>query len=139
MPSGYAYRVMPFINKLNSYFFRADLVPSYSFGENNSYDHPENPHGSLLRTIQTRLTKMFGFIPLFLRGSSPFNNGVGILPRRVPITTVIGAPIRVEKVENPSQKMIDDLHARYCDALVELFESHKNYYNVPKNVYLKIN
>ena len=38
----------------------------------------------------------------------------------------VGAPIRVEKVEQPTQSQIDALHAQYVHALKQLFETHKH-------------
>jgi len=40
----------------------------------------------------------------------------------------VGSPIHVERNENPTQEDIDDLHKKYVDALVTLFESHKDQY-----------
>ena len=67
---------------------RVSLVPCFAFGENDLYDQIDNPEGSLLKFLQKRLTKVFGFsMPLF-RGRGVFNYTFGILPRRRPITTV---------------------------------------------------
>jgi 2-acylglycerol O-acyltransferase 2 len=61
-----------------------------------------------------------------------------ILPFRRPITTVVGAPIIVEKQSRPSQLEVDALHQRYCDALIELFEKHKSDYGLPADAHLNI-
>ena len=67
---------------------RVSLVPCFAFGENDLYDQIDNPEGSLLKFLQKRLTKVFGFsMPLF-RGRGVFNYTFGVLPRRRPITTV---------------------------------------------------
>ena len=52
------------------------------------------------------------------------------LPRRVPIVTVVGAPIHVNKVINgePSQEQIDKLHDEYVKALTQLYNTHKAQY-----------
>uniref|UniRef100_A0A914EL73 Acyltransferase n=1 Tax=Acrobeloides nanus TaxID=290746 RepID=A0A914EL73_9BILA len=119
--------------------FGTDLVPAYSFGENDVFAQvAENPRGTRLRKFQSRIKKLVGFCPPLFIGASLLKSTIGIFPRRVPITTVIGKPIPVEKVSEPSQKEIDELHARYCDALVELFESNKTKYGVPEDVHLNI-
>ncbi len=41
-----------------------------------------------------------------------------MLPYRKPITVVVGKPIPVEKVENPTSEQILAMHAKYISALV---------------------
>ncbi|KAF8366434.1 hypothetical protein PRIPAC_84263 [Pristionchus pacificus] len=48
-----------------------------------------------------------------------------------PVTSVLGAAIRVDRVENPTDLEVDLLHEKYCNALVDLFEKIKALYNVP--------
>lgn len=44
----------------------ADLVPTFSFGENDLYDQVDNSNGSRLYKIQKKMQKMLGFtLPLF--------------------------------------------------------------------------
>jgi hypothetical protein len=38
---------------------------------------------------------------------------------------VIGAPIKVEKNENPTREEVKALHAKYCDTLLALIERNK--------------
>lgn len=52
----------------------------------------------------------------------------GILPRRGPITLVVGAPIEVAKIVHPNQDDIDKIHTLFCNRLEELFEKHKGKY-----------
>lgn len=47
---------------------------------------------------------------------------------------MIGAPILVKKVENPTKEQIDELHRKYVDKLTELFEEHKEKYGIGKDV-----
>jgi len=49
---------------------------------------------------------------------------------RRPVNVVVGSPLRVEKVGQgtPSKEAVDALHARYKQALCELFEEHKRTY-----------
>ena len=42
-----------------------------------------------------------------------------MLPYRKPITVVVGKPIPVEKVENPTSEQILAMHAKYISALVK--------------------
>lgn len=115
----------------------ADLVPIFSFGENDLYDQVENSPGSWLRLIQNRLQKIMGIsLPLF-HGRGIFQYNFGLLPYRRPITTVVGKPIRVQKIQNPSQEEVDRLHQHYIKELCDLFEAHKLKYNVPADRHLE--
>lgn len=115
----------------------ADLVPIFSFGENDLYDQVENSPGSWLRSIQNRLQKIMGIsLPLF-HGRGIFQYNFGLLPYRRPITTVVGKPIRVQKIQNPSQEEVDTLHQHYIKELCDLFEAHKLKYNVPADRHLE--
>lgn len=51
---------------------------------------------------------------------------------------VVGSPIEVQKCEHPTQEQIDKLHETYVQALVELFDKHKEQYGVPKEKELLI-
>ncbi|XP_043337202.1 2-acylglycerol O-acyltransferase 2-like isoform X2 [Cervus canadensis] len=116
----------------------ADLVPIFSFGENDIYDQVENSRGSWLRWFQDRLHKSIrGSIPLFY-GRGVFQYSFGLMPYRRPITTVVGKPIEVQKIPHPSQEEVDKLHRRYMKELENLFEAHKLKYNVPRDQHLEI-
>lgn len=67
---------------------RAQLVPVFSFGENELFDQMENPVGSPLRCLQERLQKVMGVaLPLF-HARGVFQYSFGLLPYRKPIYTV---------------------------------------------------
>lgn len=66
----------------------ADLVPIYSFGENEVFDQVENPRGTWLRYIQERLQSIMGIsLPLF-HARGVFQYSFGLMPYRKPINTV---------------------------------------------------
>jgi hypothetical protein len=50
---------------------------------------------------------------------------------------LVGKPILVERTGNPTEEQVDELHARYMEELVALFDRHKNKY-YPSNIKLKI-
>ncbi|CAH2246820.1 2-acylglycerol O-acyltransferase 1 [Pelobates cultripes] len=111
----------------------AHLVPIFSFGENELYQQVSNPKGSWLREIQERMQKIMGFaMPLFhARGVFQYN--FGVVPYRMPIHTVVGRPIPVTQVSNPTEEDIEALHKRYLSALQELFEENKEKYGIPEH------
>jgi hypothetical protein len=51
-----------------------------------------------------------------------------LIPYQVPLVTVVGSPIHVEAVANPSKEQVNALHERYVQALVDLYEEHKDVY-----------
>ncbi|CAI5441046.1 unnamed protein product [Caenorhabditis angaria] len=114
----------------------AHLVPVYSFGENDVFEQWENPIGSKLRRFQEWSKRIFGISYPIFHGRGFLQLTFGYLPYRKPIDTVIGAPIPVTRVENPSKEQINELHEIYMQKLVELFETHKEKYNVPKETKL---
>ena len=74
---------------LNRYIlFRAQLVPVYSFGENNIYNQVNNPRGSFLRGLQDRIRRWLNFAPVLFYGRGIFQYSFGFLPFRRKITTV---------------------------------------------------
>ncbi|XP_055331416.1 2-acylglycerol O-acyltransferase 2-A-like [Paramacrobiotus metropolitanus] len=107
----------------------AHLVPVYSFGENDIYYLVlKNGPGSKTRLFQRWWQKLFGFAPILFAGRGIFNYNIGLVPYRVPINTVVGKPIPVEKDANPSQEKIDALHETYMSELEKLFNEHKAHF-----------
>jgi hypothetical protein len=53
----------------------------------------------------------------------------GVLPKREPIEVVVGNPIAVPKVVDPSNEIIDKYHALYTESLKELYELHRRQFH----------
>jgi len=113
------------------------LIPTFSFGENAIYDQVPNPKGSFLRNFQEWLMKVVGFAPVLFLGRGVFQYNFGIIPHRRPIHVVVGKPIPVEKVEDPSREEVEALHAKYVEELVKLYIQYNPLYG-DKNVELVI-
>lgn len=98
----------------------ADLIPVYTFGENNAYKQMvPNPPGSRVREWQEWLMAKMSFsVPLV------FGQG-GVLPFRVPITTVVGTPIRVDKTPFPTLGQVLDVQRKYIEALTALYNKYQ--------------
>ncbi|XP_006819589.1 2-acylglycerol O-acyltransferase 2-A-like [Saccoglossus kowalevskii] len=103
----------------------AHLVPVYSFGESDLYTQVDNPEGSKVRCVQNFMQKLMGFAIPFFHGRGIFNYNFGLLPHRHPINTVVGAPIPVKKIAEPTRDDLRNLHQIYCEKLKALFEEHK--------------
>ena len=59
------------------------------------------------------------------------------LPKQRPLTTVVGKPIPVTRIENPTQEQIDQLHKLYISELEELFNQNKEKYLNNKEICLE--
>ncbi|RVE60935.1 hypothetical protein OJAV_G00185710 [Oryzias javanicus] len=114
----------------------AQLVPVFSFGENELFDQMENPAGSSLRRLQNRLQSIMGVaVPLF-HARGVFQYSFGLIPYRRPIHTVVGKPIPVVQNPSPSSEDINSLHQVYLEHLTELFEDHKLTFGLDKDQHL---
>ncbi|XP_059163571.1 2-acylglycerol O-acyltransferase 1-like isoform X2 [Physella acuta] len=114
----------------------ASIVPVFAFGENDLYEQIPNPDGSLVRRFQNFLTHLLGFSPALFHGRGIFNYTFGLLPYRKPVFTVVGAPIVVQPVPDPSGEQINELHETYCSELYNLFETHKHKYGYTESDHL---
>ncbi|KAF7257237.1 hypothetical protein EG68_05721 [Paragonimus skrjabini miyazakii] len=98
------------------------LVPCISFGEPNMYQQIKNPPGGRLRKFQDRFTEITTFSP-------PIFYARAWMPYRTPVNTVVGAPIPVPKVEQPSREQVAELKDLYLDKLNQLFQRYKPIYD----------
>ncbi|XP_037978781.1 diacylglycerol O-acyltransferase 2-like [Motacilla alba alba] len=117
----------------------AFLVPSFSFGENDLFRQVVFEEGSWMRSIQRRFQKMIGFAPCLFYGRGLTScRSRGFLPYARPITTVVGEPLAVPKVENPSRELVDRYHELYIRALLKLFNENKTKYGMSESDELHI-
>ncbi|XP_055349919.1 acyl-CoA wax alcohol acyltransferase 1-like [Paramacrobiotus metropolitanus] len=102
----------------------AQLVPVFAFGENDTYDLAFHRDSLVYRFQRFVQKKILGFCPALVKGRGFFGS-IGMLPKRIPITVVVGAPIPVDENPNPSHAEIDALHQRYLQELHNLFDAYK--------------
>ncbi|PIO65315.1 diacylglycerol acyltransferase [Teladorsagia circumcincta] len=88
--------------------------------------------------VKQALRNGASLVPVYSFGENDLYHQLdfGLLPRRTPMDTVVGAPIAVRKVLEPSSEEVDRIHHQYCEALTELFEQHKTRFGVPKETEL---
>lgn len=73
----------------SSFVYSADLVPVYSFGENEAYKQVVFEEGSWGRWVQRKFQKYIGFAPCVFHGCGFFSaESWGLVPYSNPITTV---------------------------------------------------
>lgn len=114
----------------------ASLVPVISFGETNVYNTMSNPVGSYLRRLQELVKNVSGIAPVAFYGRGSFNYAFGFLPFRRRIVTVVGKPIDVPKyhgadvyTDPEGEKLADEYHEKYIQALSTLFEENVHKYD----------
>ncbi len=103
----------------------ADIIPVFTFGENDLFTPIiPNPPGSFINKLQLWFKNQFSFVIPFIKGGPFF----GTLPRRKPLHTVIGKPIKIEQVDNPSLEYILQVHGNYVQRLQDLYDRWKYLY-----------
>lgn len=107
----------------------ADLVPVYSFGENNLYGQLSNKEGTWLRTFQKAFQSVMGFTTPIFHGRGILNYDYGVLPFRHPVRVVVGKPVRVPHVANPSDDEAREVQKLYIDELQRIFDKYKDEYS----------
>ncbi|KAI0034470.1 DAGAT-domain-containing protein [Vararia minispora EC-137] len=104
----------------------ADLVPVFSFGENDIYQQMPNEPGTSVYALQNRFKNLFGFtLPLF-HGRGLLNYNLGLMPYRRRIVSVIGRPIHVQKTDKPTLDQLLAVQQEYIQELMRIWNSYKD-------------
>ncbi|KAF1836637.1 DAGAT-domain-containing protein [Decorospora gaudefroyi] len=104
----------------------ADLVPVLAFGENDVYDQLDTESHPYVHKLQMLVKKFMGFtVPIF-HARGVFNYDVGMMPYRRPINIVVGRPVRVVQDKHPDTDYIDEVHQKYVDELMRIWNEHKD-------------
>ncbi|KAI1794355.1 diacylglycerol acyltransferase-domain-containing protein [Ganoderma leucocontextum] len=101
----------------------ADLVPVFSFGENDIFKQMPNQKGTSLFTPQKKFQNMFGFtLPLF-HGRRLLNYNLGFMLYRRRIVAAIGNPIYVVQCDKPTLEEV--MHVQqYIDELMPIWYTY---------------
>ncbi|KAI8823078.1 putative diacylglycerol acyltransferase type 2b [Fimicolochytrium jonesii] len=110
----------------------AALVPVFTFGENDLYWQVTETNAPEIRKVQKRVAKILTFSIPLMWGS------FGLFPRKTRLVSVVGAPIHIKKQDNPSREYIAEIHQQYVDALLKLYNDHKDRYAVDRTRDLRI-
>ncbi|KNC73785.1 hypothetical protein SARC_13658 [Sphaeroforma arctica JP610] len=71
------------------------------------------------------MMKTVGFtLPMF-HGRGFFQYNFGLTPMRKPLVTIVGKPIELPKLDNPTQDDVDKYHQEYIDALKDIYNRWK--------------
>lgn len=106
----------------------ADLVPVLGFGENELYEQVDAITHPWIHKGQLMFKKFVGWtVPLF-HARGVFNYDVGLMPYRRPVNVVVGRPIKVEQRKVPDEAYVNELHEKYVNELVRLWDEwHKHF------------
>ncbi|MEJ1281431.1 hypothetical protein NN561_012381 [Cricetulus griseus] len=114
------------------------LIPAYVFGETDLYDQYIFTPGGYINRFQEWFQKMIHVYPCAFYGRGFTKNSRGLLPYSQPVTTVVGEPLPLPKIENPSQEIVAKYHTLYIDALRKLFDQHKTKFGISETQELVI-
>lgn len=103
--------------------YGACLVPVFAFNQSAQYSYwrpfIDAPRSGLGSTLITRLARLAGFLPLIPIGR------LGLpLPRKAPLTMVIGAPLVLPKIEQPSGEQIQHYLGLFIQKMEEMYAAH---------------
>jgi 2-acylglycerol O-acyltransferase 2 len=108
-----------------------DLVPVWHFGETTTYYN-----------FQVGMKYRMALNKYGIPGIMPFGRWwFPLLPRRGPLMSVHGTPIKMPKIENPTKADVEEHAQRYCDGLKALYEKYKYAYfpqDIAKDRHLRI-
>ncbi|XP_012316240.1 acyl-CoA wax alcohol acyltransferase 2 [Aotus nancymaae] len=116
----------------------AALIPTYAFGETDLYDQHIFTPGGFVNRFQKWFQSMVHIYPCAFYGRGFTKNSRGLLPYALPITTIVGEPLQMPKIENPSQEIVAKYHALYIEALCKLFDQHKTKFGISETQELEI-
>ncbi|KAK5371103.1 diacylglycerol O-acyltransferase 1 [Exophiala xenobiotica] len=120
----------------------ADLVPVLAFGENELYEQVDSEEHPWIHNLQMVVKKGLGFtVPLF-HARGIFNYDVGLLPYRRAVNVVVGRPIKVVQQGGRDgkvdEKYLDEVHQRYVDELLWLWNEYKDTFATDRTGELEI-
>ena len=96
----------------------AHLIPTYVFGANEVYTRYFE-HTGMMAKLSSKI--QMSLVPWTGRWGVPFS----VVPHRSKIVAVIGAPIEVAKVADPSKEQVEALHAKFVAETKALYDRHK--------------
>ncbi|GLC63189.1 hypothetical protein PLESTF_000010000 [Pleodorina starrii] len=109
----------------------ASLVPVIAYGETDTFHTYIWPPGGRGAAVSRWLKKFLGISTPMCWGIGVFG-GWGMMPLQVPLVTVVGAPLAVEKTDSPTPEQVDRLHGEYVAAINKLWDETSAKYG--KNV-----
>ncbi|XP_032681288.1 2-acylglycerol O-acyltransferase 1-like isoform X2 [Odontomachus brunneus] len=114
------------------------LVPVFTFGETDLFNQLHQKEGSFFRRFRDYIFKL-KLIPTIFWGRGYFQYSFGLIPNRTPITVVVGGPIELPKIAEPTAEQINEYHEKFIQQLIKLFETHKySYLKDPEKIVVEL-
>jgi 2-acylglycerol O-acyltransferase 2 len=121
------------------------LVPIVSFAETDLFD----------QLVQEFTRKSLWVASVIINGRGFFQCSFGIIPRKQPVTTVgkifvstysccttlieCFSSVEHTKIANPTNEQVEELHSKFVQSLITLFEEYKyKYLENPEDKYLEL-
>ncbi|KAI7840118.1 hypothetical protein COHA_006159 [Chlorella ohadii] len=102
----------------------APLVPVFAFGQSDMYSYCrlfyDFPKHLIPRAQWARLARRIGYVPMIIWGWC-----FSFMPKQVPLYIVVGKPIPVPKVEQPSAEQVEDYLQRFIAEEERIFRQHR--------------
>ena len=93
------------------------IRPVYVFGEKGLYWNIQGAWNFRINVLNRNN------LPAIFTWGNPL---LPLLPRgNVDVKVVVGAPIDLPKIDNPTKEAVQEWHAKYMSSLTALFEEHK--------------
>jgi len=102
----------------------SDLIPMYTFGANQTYLRLFSKN-----SVFCKLSSIFQVSLVTWLGR--WNLLMGFVPRKIPLLGVTGPIFEVPKVghhDEITDELVEKTHAKFCDALKQLFDEYKVIY-----------
>ncbi|KAG5502898.1 hypothetical protein JKF63_04669 [Porcisia hertigi] len=106
------------------------LVPVYGFGENNVYGVMDLTNEPWIQCLLRLCKQCVGFVVPLIRGRGFFHFNYGPLPHRSPIVVVVGEPLEVPHIPNPTKEDLDVWQGKYIECLCKLYNDHRGIYDL---------
>ncbi|KAF9038596.1 diacylglycerol acyltransferase-domain-containing protein [Panaeolus papilionaceus] len=100
----------------------ADLVPVFSFGENDIYQQMPNEKGTLVYNFQRKFQSIFGFTLPFFHGRGLLNCTL-VLPD---LFSLVGRPIHVTQSDKPTLEEVMKIQKLYIEELERIWNTYKD-------------
>nr|AID16200.1 diacylglycerol acyltransferase type 2 [Ettlia oleoabundans] len=102
----------------------APLVPVFAFGQTDLYSYCrlffDWPRNLIPRAQWTSIVRRLGYVPMIVWGWMG-----SFMPKQVPMYIVVGKPIPVPTVEEPTQEQVEEYLQRFISEMERLFAEHK--------------
>ena len=97
------------------------VQPAYTFGECDLYTSLQAG-----RAVRMWMLRALGFVVPIFWGPYWWCLGAFFLPRRdVPLHTVVGSPLKLPTIAEPTTEDVALWHGRYVAAITEIFDAYK--------------